>query len=251
IAFSPDGACLATCDLSGKVCVWSTWAGTLLHRYFTGTSVLSLVWIDADTFFCGLGDGTIISMHLGNNEIDILGGWTHAYPVEHLAIQGKRLASGAHSEVFIWRVRDHPSAHHSVFEKDLSGSLNSEGKEVLITGLHWSTMPGYGAKSILIATYMFHGILVYDSQDWTLLRRFGVDAPGVMARSSLSPDGSRLVVSNLVYGFDIYDLDTGALALAVTHDVGKQYPAPVLYIHGGRAIMGGSTKGVVNIWYVD
>ncbi|KAH9887574.1 WD40-repeat-containing domain protein [Cubamyces lactineus] len=249
VAFSPDGASLATSDLSGKVCVWRTWTGTLSHYYTPGTSILALVWANVNTIFCGLGDGTVISLHLGNEQINILGNWIHAYPVEHLAITDKHLASGAHSEVSIWKIND-PN-QYTIVEKELGGPVKSEGKEVLVTGLHWMTPPRRRAKGLLIVTYMFHGVFLFDCQNWTLLRRFGQDAPGVMARSSLSPDGSRLAVSNLVYGFDIYDISTGALALAVTHEVGKEYPVPVLYIHGGRAILGGSTIGVVNIWYVD
>ncbi|OSC99815.1 WD40 repeat-like protein [Trametes coccinea BRFM310] len=247
-AFSPDGASLATSDLGGRVCVWGTWTGALLHYYTPGTSILSLVWADLNTIFCGLGDGTVITMYLGNNKINILGSWTHAYPVEQLAISGKRLASGAHSEVFIWKISD-PSREHATVVKELGEPVKSDGREVIVTGLHWTTPPGRSAKGLLIATYMHHGVFLFDCQSWALLRRFGGDAPG--ARSSLSPDGSRLAVSNLVYGFDIYDVDTGALALAVTHDIGKEYPAPVLYIHGGHAIVGGSTVGMVNIWYVD
>lgn len=71
------------------------------------------------------------------------------------------------------------------------------------------------------------------------------------ARSSLSPDGSRLAVSNLVYGFDIYDTNSAALVTSVAHKFGKEFPVPVAFLHGGRAIMSGSTTGVIRIWYIE
>ncbi|KAL7279728.1 hypothetical protein ACG7TL_006135 [Trametes sanguinea] len=95
------------------------------------------------------------------------------------------------------------------------------------------------------------GIFVYDTQEWTMLHRIGDSGAGLMASSSLSPDGSHIAVANLVNGFDIYDLEAGSLVLSLFHKVGKQYMVPVLYVHGGNAILGGSTVGYLDLWYVE
>ncbi|KAI0667015.1 WD40-repeat-containing domain protein [Trametes maxima] len=255
VAFTPDGTLLATSDLGGKMCVWEVHTGQLLHYYTPGTSILSLIWANPSSLYCGLGDGTLIFLDFGEHEINLTGSWSHAYPVEHLALTGTRLASGGHGEVFIWRISDPGDASEDPdlsMERELGPPVKSEGEEVLVTGLHWNTAQTHATQGhVLIVTYMSQGIYLFNSEDWTVLRRFGEVAPGYMARLGLSPDGTHLVVSNLVYGFDIYDLNTGTLALAVSHDNGEEYPVPVLYIHGGRAIIGGSTVGSLNIWYVD
>ncbi|KAI0666485.1 WD40-repeat-containing domain protein, partial [Trametes maxima] len=249
VAFTLDGSLIATSDLGGKLCIWNTWSGKLLHDYTPGTTILSLTWAGSRTIYCGLGDGSIVSLQLQESEVIILGGWSHTYPVEHLAVDQGKLASGAHSEVCIWKLNG--DGCHPVLEHELGQPVRSEDDEVLVTGLHWCTKPGRSAK-MLIATYMHHGIYVFETQNWAVLRQIhGDSAPGYMARSSLSPDGVHLAVSNLAYGFDIYDITTGALVLTISHEVGKEYPVPVLFIHGGRAIVGGSTVGTLNIWYVD
>ncbi|KAI0644129.1 WD40-repeat-containing domain protein [Trametes meyenii] len=253
VAFVPDGKLLATADLGGKMCVWDVHTGKLLHYYTPGTSILSLIWADTMSLYCGLGDGTIVFLELGKNEINLLGSWSHVYPVEHLALAGARLASGGHSEVYIWDVND-GDEQGFLLERELGQPVKSEGEEVVVTGLHWTTTPGSRLKAhgmVLIVTYMSHGIYLFESEKWTAIQRVVLNNIS-RARSSLSPDGTHIAISNLVYGFDIYDLHTGTLTLAVSHDnSGKEYPVPVLYAHGGRAIIGGSTVGLVNVWYID
>ncbi len=59
-------------------------------------------------------------------------------------------------------------------------------------------------------------------------------------------------MSNLVAGFDIYDLNDGKIVCSFTHDIGNEERAtPVLFIHDGHAILGGSVVGYVNLWFVD
>ncbi len=71
-------------------------------------------------------------------------------------------------------------------------------------------------------------------------------------RSSLSPNGARLAVSDLSAGFEVYDLETDEVVRAVKYEGGDQERAiPVAFIHGGHAIVCGSTVGKVNVWFVD
>lgn len=65
ISFSPDGTLFASSDLGGKVCFWDTGSGKLLHDYDSGTSILSITWASSSSLICGLGDGTMVSLHLG------------------------------------------------------------------------------------------------------------------------------------------------------------------------------------------
>ena len=68
------------------------------------------------------------------------------------------------------------------------------------------------------------------------------------ASASLSPNGSLLAVSNLVTGFDVYRTDTEQPIASFEQPIQKPNVVPVLFIHGGRAIVGGCDSGTVNVW---
>ncbi|KAJ3005290.1 hypothetical protein NUW54_g4405 [Trametes sanguinea] len=248
VAFSSDGCNLATADLGGKLCLWDASTWKLLYSYTSGTSILSLAWAEPVALFCGLGDGTIVRVRAGKEEFVVEGEWCHSFPVEHLSLDQKRIASGAHRELFIWKAS--LLSIQKEIELPVPCDDSDDSDEVLITGLHWHGHKRRDA-SMLITSYMHHGIYIYNSYTWSAIRRLGEHSMGFMATSSLSPDGGRIVVSNLVNGVDVYDTDTGALVLTVPHEVGKGHPLPVTFIHGGHAIASGNGLGCVKVWYVD
>ena len=51
-------------------------------------------------------------------------------------------------------------------------------------------------------------------------------------------------------GFDVFRMQTEEPVASFEHEIGEPMPTPVLFTHGGRAIVGGSTVGKVNIWDV-
>ena len=57
-----------------------------------------------------------------------------------------------------------------------------------------------------------------------------------------------LVVSNMTSGFDVYQTDTGTSLGTLSHTVGRLHIVPVLFAHGGNAIIGGSCVGEVMVW---
>ena len=67
----------------------------------------------------------------------------------------------------------------------------------------------------------------------------------------MSPKGSIIALSVMGTGFDVYDLDTG-VCLASFADVsgGGERIVPVLFLHGGRALLGGGTAGRATLWNV-
>ena len=69
--------------------------------------------------------------------------------------------------------------------------------------------------------------------------------------TSLSPDHQLLAISNMSTGFDIYDLDSDEPVMSMTHAIRKQIGPPVLFVHGGQALLGGSSTGRVDLWDVD
>ena len=69
--------------------------------------------------------------------------------------------------------------------------------------------------------------------------------------TSLSPDHRLLAISNHCTGFDIYDLNSDEPVMSMTHAIRKQIGPPVSFVHGGHALLGGSSTGRVNLWDVE
>ena len=68
------------------------------------------------------------------------------------------------------------------------------------------------------------------------------------ASASLLEDGKHVAISNIDTGFNVYVLASGAPLCSFEHDVGDPRAVPVRFMHGGRAIVGGSVMGKVNVW---
>ena len=71
------------------------------------------------------------------------------------------------------------------------------------------------------------------------------------ARADVSANGRHLTVANPSSGFAIYSLRSGDLVRAFGHEVGHKRATPVKFIESGKAIVGGSTVGEVNIWDIE
>ena len=50
-------------------------------------------------------------------------------------------------------------------------------------------------------------------------------------------------------GFCIYRLDNGDFVTEFEQEVKEAQPVPVTWLHGSRAILGGSTISYLSIWY--
>ncbi|KAI0672557.1 WD40-repeat-containing domain protein [Trametes maxima] len=232
-----DGALLATSDLGGNLCVWDTSTGDLLYCYDASHPMLSLEWSSPSELICGLKNGTILIIGI-DAELRVRGSWCHKYPVEHLSYDGAYLASGAQREVTVWKSNDREVTFRFAAMNCVPSPVSDNSEEILVSGLHWLQREDQDRK--LIIAYMYHGILI--------MLIFGSSA-----RTSLSHMGTFLAVSNLDSGFDIYNKVCHRFALAVcwTTPTSGLYPVPVLFIHGGQALVGGSTRGRATVWYLD
>ncbi len=67
----------------------------------------------------------------------------------------------------------------------------------------------------------------------------------------MSINGDHLAIANPLSGFGLYSLKSGDLVRAFGQDVGYKRATPVKFIEFGKAIVGGSTVGEVNIWDID
>ncbi|KAI9068782.1 WD40 repeat-like protein, partial [Trametes sanguinea] len=245
VAFSPEGTFLATAGLDARVCVWRVEDAVLLYSYHGDSPVLSIVWIrKEESMVCGMANGYVAILSIGQGTIEAHGFLAHRYPVECLAYGNGFLATGAHSELKVWRLSE--SARQHALEVELSGlpsTYHTTDHEILVTSLHWSSSE---TGDRLMVTYMHHGMSIFNTGAWTIART--LTFRGLIASASVSHDSEYIVISNLHTGFDVYRLSSKELIKTFTHEVGRPHPAPVTFIHHSRAVLGGSTTGHVNIW---
>ncbi|RPD74275.1 WD40 repeat-like protein [Lentinus tigrinus ALCF2SS1-7] len=249
VAFSSDGTYIATAGMEDRtVYIWRVEDSKLLHTY-TGSDCpfLSLEWMPdrSDTIFCGSSDGHISVLRFGSDITAVSGFWAHDYPIERLAAKEDQLVSGAHREVSVWQQLNRGGWSHVVnLDGPSTDSKNAE-EEFIVMGIHWTKTRAY--KSVVVLTYMHHGIVIYDSTTWSLLQVIPFSDIGA---SSMSPLGSTIALSIMGAGFDLYDLDSGVCLASFADESDGQRTVPVLLVHGGRALLGGGTAGRATLWNV-
>ncbi|KAA1478727.1 WD40 repeat-like protein [Dentipellis sp. KUC8613] len=238
IDFHQDGRYIAAGGLDNKLSVWNVDEGSLEVIVTAPSPLLCVQWSATKSYFlvAGLEDGHIIFMTM-DNVILITGFKGHDVPVECVAQRGALLATGSFREVRVWEVDDKYRSHEIGLPP--TNGWNRES-EVLVTSVHWKD------ESTLLVSYMHHGILIWDAVRDQLVTSISIST--AIGSTSLSPSGRYLAVSNIRSGFDVYDLQTNSPVRSYRHTTGKDLPVPVLFVHEGFAIMGGSGSGEVDVW---
>ncbi|KAI9069148.1 WD40 repeat-like protein [Trametes sanguinea] len=253
VAFSPSGSYLATAGLDGRICVWEIESMQLLYSFDGDSPVLSLLWIPPteDILVCGFHCGNVAVLKISPTALHVKEFWAHAFPVECLAIRpiDSQLASGAHRELFVWQWNE--SAGRFDMKKDISAALNlkksrDDANDILITSIHWTSSSQHA--NLLLVTFMHHGLVLLETEKWSRIRTIPLHEQ--IAGASLSDDGQRLAISNVLRGFDVYSMRSGAPLCTIEHNNRGAYPIPVLFIHGDLALLAGSTTGELIIWDV-
>lgn len=73
----------------------------------------------------------------------------------------------------------------------------------------------------------------------------------VRGRMAVSPDCLNVAVSNFRDGVDIWDrLRHGLKKSCRVSRMGRKFPLPVIFLHGGYAVASGSMEGQVTFWDV-
>ncbi|KAI1783122.1 WD40-repeat-containing domain protein [Ganoderma leucocontextum] len=252
VGFSPSGTYLATAGLDRSVCIWSAATGGLLYSFNGTSSVLSLLWLPGgdELLICGLADGNIACLDIGGDFIEANGFLAHNQPVECLAIKDEYLVSGACEEVTVWNsILNVKASKYIMYEQigDPSTTSQNEWQEILVTSVQWASPPE--GPPLLVVTYMNHGVTLINADTWACENTFALD--GQIASAAVSEDGTFIAISNVIRGFDIYSLSTGILLCSLDHDIRRTIPTQVHWIHGGLAVVGGSTAGQLTIWDVS
>ncbi|KAI0688939.1 WD40-repeat-containing domain protein [Earliella scabrosa] len=240
VVFSPGGNFLATGSLDGKLCIWHVEEGRLLYRHIGEHEITAIVWLpegESELLF-GTRRGHVVRLTITQNDLSVSGFWAHGFPVEQLAIKNSWLASGALEELKLWQWDPAESLPGPPTVKQ------NALREVIVTSLHWTSSTQH--ELLLLVTYMYHGVYLYDARDWHSVRT--IPAPGKVGHASLSEDGTHLAISNLDTGFDVYRMEDGVPVCSFEHDAPAPDYVPVQFIHGGHAIIGGSSVGKAGIW---
>ncbi|KAI6121627.1 WD40-repeat-containing domain protein [Pisolithus sp. B1] len=246
LAFSPKGSYLAASNLDGILSICSTSSGEMLYEVHVsgGVSLLSILWTahDEHQLLCGLGNGVVILVTIATY-ITVMGFHTHDnLPVECLSISGSTVVTGAKSEVSLWDHSGNWWVSRGTITPPPSIAMNSNS-EVIMTSLHWAWTK-YSDNTLLIA-YLHHGIFFWDVREAKIAHFFHLKM--LVGAMHISPDGNTLVVSNLDSGFDVYHLNNCTLDGSILHPC-HGHKIPVAFIHGGFAILSGSSLGQVSIW---
>ncbi|RPD53696.1 WD40 repeat-like protein [Lentinus tigrinus ALCF2SS1-7] len=250
LAFSPNGTCIASAGLDAKVCIWNVTEGTLLHVFVATSPLLSAVWAKDGVLLCGAEDGSISVITTSASKLH---GRTfprrHTYPVEHLAVRdGCRVVSGAHAEAAVWDIELRSFLiGHWKHTRDLPpppSNSNNKDRNIIVSSAYWTRSKN--KRGLLLITYLYHGYILYDTKTWQSV--FTIPMNGLIAHASISPDGKRFIVSNMISGFDVYETETGTSVGTINHPVAELVAVPVIFAHDGAVIIGGSAVGTVHIW---
>ncbi|KAJ2991954.1 hypothetical protein NUW54_g8058 [Trametes sanguinea] len=265
VAFSPDATYIAVAGtFDNTVYLWRVAERKLVETYKGSSPYLSMRWLPGrtDELLCGSRGGCVDHLKLthvsfsptpidvyeqSQGALTVKGFRAHERPVECLAVSSSLLATGAQCEVTVWKDL-HGGAYRRLIDlPPPPRSSHNEDSEVLATGIHWTKSRKY--SSLLLVSYMFHGIVIYDASTWNSVRY--IPTPGLVAGSSVTPDGSLFAVSNVMTGFDVYDMDTTTCVGGCPNEAGALRAVPVLFVHEGHALFGGSTAGRVHLWNVN
>nr|VWO96414.1 Transcriptional repressor TUP1 [Ganoderma boninense] len=166
VAFSPNGKFIASAGLDCKLCIWKASDGNVVHIFVGASAVLSLAWVSQDLLLCGMRDGSIAALAMTQlHAASFPRG--HNFPVEHLATDQGRLASGSHEELAVWERGSYGQWKHKLDLPHPPRNSNNGNREVLVTSIHWTKSKARASR--LLVTYMYHGYVIYDTQEWRLL----------------------------------------------------------------------------------
>ncbi|EIW65129.1 uncharacterized protein TRAVEDRAFT_42513 [Trametes versicolor FP-101664 SS1] len=178
VAFSSKGTYIAAAGtLDCTVYLWRI-ADRKLVKTFKGSSPnLCMQWLpdQEDKLLCGNQSGCIDHIQLMPDAFNMAGFRAHEHPVEYLDINDLLLVSGAQSEVAVWERQDVGLFQHIIDIPKPPRSSHNEDSEVLVTGVRWTTSKR--RSSLLLVSYMFHGMVIYDTS-WNRVRT--IPTPGLV-----------------------------------------------------------------------
>ncbi|KAH9931859.1 uncharacterized protein B0H18DRAFT_952533 [Fomitopsis serialis] len=211
----PNGKYLVSCSSDCRIVICSLDSGLVLHRIVTKSAVLSLAWTGApDVFVSGTADGTLLTV-----TVDVAPMQDGISPAPCI------LASAAHDLVKAWPWEDAGWGRGETFRPPRASAYNGD-EEPLVTSVQWLHKDMQPQNNLVIA-YLYHGIQFYGSY---ILRC-----------------GSNLAISNIVKGFQVYELPSHSHGIHVNIEDKPDWlvSLPIKYAVGGAMLFHGDYGGKV------
>ncbi|RPD61509.1 WD40 repeat-like protein [Lentinus tigrinus ALCF2SS1-6] len=263
LSFSPAGTHLASGGDDLALCIWNVSKGQLLYRLLFDEAVDAVLWhpIHPETVIVGLSNGYLGQVHgfslVRSNDI-FLGARSTVYCLDY-DVNTSCLAIGMGEEVHVTReVSQNLYDGDIVFPGPPDPIVENGDRDARLRTV---AVKFHKAGTNLIASYVGHGIMYVSFQRHPSLRlRFssilgvGIQRPGIRySASSLSPSQRYIVVYNGVNGLDLYNVGVnGPQSPRKIYKFKERPRSPhhlqVQFIHGGKALLCGTTTGAVLVW---
>ncbi|KAG2745840.1 WD40 repeat-like protein [Suillus brevipes Sb2] len=245
LAFNQAGDMLAIGDFDARLAVASTNSSEYTDVIDGHAPVLCVTWF-GNIIFAGYSTGLLLSVILGTHDLLIHGVQAHALATKFIAIQDLNLiATSGTKEVKLWRSSDGQCNQTSALP--LPHDEAFQAHEVITTALQWQDGVTDAAGPALLVSYLHHGIFCWDVEAQSAIWKCATLTP--IGSLDVSVDHKYLVMANIKDGVDIYEVQTGRFKMSCPRQV-RDAP-PLMFVHGGRALLTTDSKGCANIWSIE
>jgi WD40 repeat protein/serine/threonine protein kinase len=237
VAFSPDGAWLASGDWGGSVRLWSTRSGNLLREFQAADPVTSLRISPDGRLLAAAGKGRTIMIWNtsdGRLEAELVGPSPQIRGIA-FSPDGRRLASthvtanssaGSDGLLLVWDI----ASREAVTSLPAQGAVGN-----VAFSPDGSTIAATGTREIKL----------WNAATGEMLRTLAGHDPAVNA-IAFSPDGSRLASGGNDWLVRLWDVKSGSEVGRLSGHTG---PVPgVAFSHDGSRIVSGSRDKTVRLW---
>ncbi|KAG1850776.1 WD40-repeat-containing domain protein [Suillus tomentosus] len=251
ICFSQDGRLLASGDDDGYLRLFDFRLGKELRKVRVVTSVTSLLWHPRKPGVIFIGDArgsvTVMNLDAERPEAYCLRTGVNA-PAETLAYDtcNGYLAVAVGTDIILFNRSEDPWTFGVNFPPPPTVKAGSVNHDEFLLPLP-CVLKFSNDECSLVAVYFQHGIvswLIESLQpEWTIWpksRRVG--------GACFSSDGRNAVVSNLIDGFDCYDISNGRHLANLPTPIIYNVPLPSLFIEEDQSILCGSSCGYVLLY---
>ncbi|TFK79240.1 WD40 repeat-like protein, partial [Polyporus arcularius HHB13444] len=257
LSFSPGGTHLASGGDDTALCIWNISRGQLLYRLLFDEAIDCVLWhpIHPETVIVGLSNGYMFQVYgfslltTRRYRID-LGARSAVFCFDYDS-SSLCLAIGMGEEVHVTR-----EVSQNSYDGDLILSRPVEEAGAGDQRTRPVAVKFHKNGTNVIASYMNHGVICWDTTTRNILWHMTMPAQTptmYVGSSALNPTHRYIAVHNVANGIDLYNVGgNGQQSPRKTYRF-KERPKSIVhlqvrFIHGGKALVSGTTTGGVLVW---